>query len=427
MPTAIESAASIGDKDNDDDGGDDGDDEDQGATKKRKVLDVLEVDLFPPDDILLMDGGGGMELSQVSGMTSSPARMGDNTSAGAGSVAEDTAAGSVAEDTAALARTGNNKSVDTMLAASVVAAAAAEGAEETSAAVATPVRLIKPVGKTGAFWSYYELYHPNHHPEKQNLAHCTLCQTDISIKGRSTTGLTKHLRYKHREEYESMNDNKADGSQTSVANIFPKRVKEPNIQERKMEFIYVVRNFIIEGCHPFSIVENSDFRNLFCPFHKDADKITNVARDRVREEIMSLGGLAIKATKLEVEKHKGSWTTDHWTGMDDATYTTTTFHFIDKDWQLQSQLVDFKVFHGTTTGEAIYNDQVKVLEKFTTKKNVVIGITDTAGNMGVLGQYLRRNGMEHGYCTDHVLHLVASKAFSSEYQTALDNQFLLFF
>ena len=424
MPTAIESAASIGDKDNDDDVSDDGDDKDQGATKKRKVLDVLEVDMFPPDDILLMDGGGGMEfLSQVSGMTSSPARMGDNTSAGARA-----GAGSVAEDTAALARTGNNKSVDTMLvAASVVAAAAAEGAEETSAAVATPVRLIKPVGKTGAFWSYYELYHPNHHPEKQNLAHCTLCQTDISIKGRTTTGLTKHLRYKHREEYESMNDNKADGSQTSVASIFPKRVKEPDIKERKMMFIYVVRNFIIEGCHPFSIVENSDFRNLFRPFHKDADQITNVATDRVREEIMSLGGLAIKATKLEVEKHKGSWTTDHWTGMDDATYTTTTFHFIDKDWQLQSQLVDFKVFHGTTTGEAIYNDQVKVLEKFTTKKNVVVGITDTAGNMGVLGQYLRRNGMEHGYCTDHVLHLVASKAFSSEYQTALDNQFLLFF
>lgn len=84
MPTAIESAASIGDKDNDDDVSDDGDDKDQGATKKRKVLDVLEVDMFPPDDILLMDGGGGMEfLSQVSGMTSSPARMGDNTSAGA--------------------------------------------------------------------------------------------------------------------------------------------------------------------------------------------------------------------------------------------------------------------------------------------------------------------------------------------------------
>ncbi len=365
------------------------------------------------------DGSGGMALSQVSGMTSSPARMGNNTSAGAGS-------GSVAEDTptAASARTGNNKSVDTILAASVTAAA--EGAEETSAAVATPVRhLINPTGKTGAFWRFYLLYHPNHHPGNlQNVAHCTICQTDISIKGRTTTGLTKHLQFKHREQYESMNDNKADDSHTSVASIFPKRAKEPDIKERKMMFIYVARNFIIEGCHPFNMVENTDFRNLLRPFHKDADQITNVSRDRVREDIMSLGGLAIKATKLEVEKHKGSWTTDHWTGCDDATYTTTTFHFIKKDWKLQSLIVDFKVFHGTTSGEAIYIDQVTVLEKFTTKSNVVIGISDTAGNMGVLGQYLRRNGMEHGYCTDHVMHLVALKAFSSEYQTALDNQFL---
>ena len=185
-------------------------------------------------------------MSQVSGMTSSLDCMCNNTFAGAGAGA---GAGSVAEDTAtaALARTGKNKSVDTMLAASVVAAAAAEGAEETSADVATLVRLIKPVGKTGSFWSYYKLDHPNHHPEKQNLAHCTLCQTDTSFKGRTTTGLTKHLQYKHREEYESMNDNKADGSQTSVASIFPKRVKEPDIQDRKMRFIYVVRNFIMRG------------------------------------------------------------------------------------------------------------------------------------------------------------------------------------
>jgi hypothetical protein len=44
-----------------------------------------------------------------------------------------------------------------------------------------------------------------------------LCQTDTSIKGQITTGLTKHLGHKHREQYKSMNDNKADGSNTSVA------------------------------------------------------------------------------------------------------------------------------------------------------------------------------------------------------------------
>jgi hypothetical protein len=40
-----------------------------------------------------------------------------------------------------------------------------------------------------------------------------------------------------------------------------------------------------------------------------------------------------------------------------------------------------------------------------------IGITDTTGNMGVLGRKLRENGQEHAYCTDHNFHLNAKLAF----------------
>jgi hypothetical protein len=44
----------------------------------------------------------------------------------------------------------------------------------------------------------------------------------------------------------------------------------------------------------------------------------------------------------------------------------------------------------------------------------MIGITNTTGNMGKLEKYLRNNGKEHGYCTDHNLHLVALLAFDRE-------------
>ncbi len=44
----------------------------------------------------------------------------------------------------------------------------------------------------------------------------------------------------------------------------------------------------------------------------------------------------------------------------------------------------------------------------------ITGITDTTGNMVKLGKYLRKNGKEHGYCTDHNLHLVARPAFDRE-------------
>ncbi|EJK65737.1 hypothetical protein THAOC_13377, partial [Thalassiosira oceanica] len=37
-------------------------------------------------------------------------------------------------------------------------------------------------------------------------------------------------------------------------------------------------------------------------------------------------------------------------------------------------------------------------------------LTDTTGSMGVLGRYLRENGKEHGYCTDHNLHRNAIRA-----------------
>jgi hypothetical protein len=114
------------------------------------------------------------------------------------------------------------------------------------------------------------------------------------------------------------------------------------------------------------------------------------------------------------------WTTDHWTGADKGTYTTVSALWINNaTWRLHSACLDFKVFQGSTTGERIYEDIVAVLQKYQgeAEDTIVldtIGITDTTGNMGKLGRYLRDNGKEHGYCTDHNLHLIAKLAFERE-------------
>ena len=86
---------------------------------------------------------------------------------------------------------------------------------------------------------------------------------------------------------------------------------------------------------------------------------------------------------------------------------------------LKSAVLDFKSFEGLTTGKRIYEDAVVVLQKYQgeTEDTVAfdtIGITDTTGNMGKLGKYLHNNGKEHGYCSDHNLHLVARLAFDCE-------------
>jgi hypothetical protein len=85
------------------------------------------------------------------------------------------------------------------------------------------------------------------------------------------------------------------------------------------EYVHAVTYFIIAELQPLTIVASPEFQGLFRPFHKDANKITEVSSHRVREEIFTLGLIAKKATKLEGDVHKGSWTTDHWTRCDDAT------------------------------------------------------------------------------------------------------------
>lgn len=203
-------------------------------------------------------------------------------------------------------------------------------------------------------------------------------------------------------------------SKNNLGSYFPTKDKVKLHEELKSELLNALTNFVIQTCSPFVMVENPAFRAMFHPFHKDADKITTISAETVREAaIWNRGALAKKATEIKVAKYEGSWTNDHWTGKDDATYTTTTFHYI-KNWQLRSIIVDFGVFHGTTSGEAIYASQKQVLKEYTTMNNIVIGITDTTSSMGVLGQFLCNNGMQHAYCTDHNMQCNAVLAFQGK-------------
>ena len=156
-----------------------------------------------------------------------------------------------------------------------------------TAAAFSAQHLIKPQGKTATFWPLYKLYDPTHHPDLQNFAHCILCHVSISTKGRTTTGLTNHLQYKHCEEYEKMNETsvismrKDTEGTPSVADIFQKKGKEKSVADIKVEYLHAVTNFIVAESHAFTIAASLEFFSLFRPFHKDANKITNVTPHKV--------------------------------------------------------------------------------------------------------------------------------------------------
>jgi hypothetical protein len=290
--------------------------------------------------------------------------------------------------------------------------------------------LCQAQGVQSIWWNHFMKFNPLKHKNNSEKVACNLCfeshcytRGTVSCKAGNTSGMKRHFMTHHRKEYEAMQVKKPSSDQAkkagSINRFYPLQQKDYffGIEDIKRQFKVAVASWVVQEAVPISMVEAPSFRNMFEPFNKKASEITNVNRHTVREEIMTMGRYAWKATEIEMTGREVAWTTDHWTGPNDETYSTVTSHFINDNWTLESCCLDFKVFTGTTSGEAIYNDIHNVLNQFQGDSTIVldtIGITDTTGNMGKLGQYCRDNGRRHGYCTDHNFHRNAIKAFSRE-------------
>jgi hypothetical protein len=442
------STASIGDKDND-----------QRATKK-------DGNEFPSDIAVDHDGGGGIELSQVSGITSSPAsvRTGNSRTSDVARPPKKSKRnnGSSKKKRPAISDldlekqvnhvrniSGGGNIVDSLLRnivdSNIVDSSSRltnndnedddnEEVKEVTKYITLPISC----GKNSPWWVGFELFNPVKHPTlyKEHVM-CKECSTfknnqDAGIIkigiSQSTSNLRSHKKHHHPAEYETIAKGVSKTTMQSNGVILPTSILnmpgftvKVKAKDAKLLFRTAATTLAIEEGIPFRLFSQPSFRRLFIPLNAESDKIVNLSRNDVRDSVVEMGEFAVEATKREIRNHQISWTTDHWTGADKSTYTTVTAHWIDKrTWKLHSACLDFKTFEGSTTGEQIYEDIIAVLQKYhgeAEEDTIVfdtIGITDTTGNMGKLGRFLRENGKEHGYCTDHNLHLVAKLAFDRE-------------
>ena len=105
---------------------------------------------------------------------------------------------------------------------------------------------------------------------------------------------------------------------------------------------------------PLTLFEKAAFRKMFTAVNKAAGKIVNINAQSLCTEILTLGIMASEASRRELVGKHVSYTSDHWTGPNDETYTTVTAHYISENWVMRSVCIDFKVFQGCTTRENIY-------------------------------------------------------------------------
>lgn len=90
-----------------------------------------------------------------------------------------------------------------------------------------------------------------------------------------------------------------------------------------------------------------------------------------------------------------------------------TCHWIDKDFSLQNVVLGCFLHEGESTSDEVLDDfAVKLFQECGFDNlNISAVVTDTTGNMNLFGQMLEDLKIPHIYCTDHVLHLSARKAF----------------
>jgi hypothetical protein len=238
-------------------------------------------------------------------------------------------------------------------------------------------------GKNSPWWEGFEHFIPAKHPTlyKEHVL-CKECSTfcnnpDAGIVkigvSQSTSNLWSHRKHNHLAEYDTItkglnnNTKKSDGEGVLPASILnmPGFTAKVKVKDAKLLYRTAATTLAIEEGIPFRTFSQPSFRQLFIPLNAESDKIINLSRNDVRDSVVEMGGFVIEANKRKIRNHQILWTTDHWTGAEKGTYTTVTAHWINKTtWKLYSACLDFKVFEGSTTGERIYKDILKVLQTY---------------------------------------------------------------
>ena len=75
------------------------------------------------------------------------------------------------------------------------------------------LKFLTDVPFLNCFIYHLELYNLVHHPDKKDCARCTVgrCKSDVKIAN-GTGGLSSHMRYKHRKEYDKYKDKEIEMS-----------------------------------------------------------------------------------------------------------------------------------------------------------------------------------------------------------------------
>lgn len=192
-------------------------------------------------------------------------------------------------------------------------------------------------------------------------------------------------------------------------------VKPVSAQKKRMIDVQLLK-MICKEYHPFSLVEDKEFRklvNILNPNYSLPSRktLTNSLLPAIHSELLDKIKLAL------LDAPAVCLTCDAWTNINNVSFYALTAHYIDQTTCLRSCLIECSEFSNRHTSRNIAAWVNEVLERFAIRNKICAVITDNAANMKAAVTELT---LRHLGCFAHTLNLVVTDAISASIGAKLD-------
>ena len=233
---------------------------------------------------------------------------------------------------------------------------------------------------------------------------CKHCMKIMPYTAANTSTMQKHLQHHHSSLLKSTTApvKKMPTNQTALTNAF-----RPQLSQSSARATAITRDigiFIAADMRPFSVVENQGFRRLL---HTLEPKYTVPSRTHFTRTVIPnlYGESRNKVVKVLRDAECIAITTDGWTSRGTQSYITITAHAINKDWNMESVVLQTRPLYESHTGANIAEVLQTAVTDWELKKpnHDIAVVTDNARNMDVA---VREVGlMPHIKCFAHTINL----------------------
>ncbi|CAF4948123.1 unnamed protein product [Pieris macdunnoughi] len=272
----------------------------------------------------------------------------------------------------------------------------------------------------------------------ENKAECKMCKVIISYKS-GVSNLTKHVQRKHisvnlvrreqqvdRQEEQEVQAHTSQTAQITAVNTAIQTIASNTIrsnpnpssitaflrrdcQKIKKQIDDHLMNLFIWDLQPFSIVEDKGFRELinfaFPNYTIPSRKyFANNLLPGLYEEIK-----INTKTALNEDAKSVCLTTDMWTSRNNDSYLAVTGHYVDKNFILQSVLLECKVFESSHTALHIAQELRNVAQDWNILDKVLLVVSDNGAN---IKNAILQLEWRHFGCYAHTLNLAVQKVLS---------------